>query len=192
MEFLEILAWCIWRFEVCLRTPICNKKYLYFCFCFLLLYKIHSQLASVLVIASHLIQCTSWTHWRLPGYIQSRLLNISLSLTNQAMDGSLATSIPGRGNLVRMKMFINMIPTFTLRDIGCIHSSCSCVLTAIPPIICQQVQGLCQSELQRTLERLAASQTRTHEDLYLIPIPNCDQNGNFHPKQVTLKHGTHG
>ncbi|XP_013929403.1 PREDICTED: insulin-like growth factor-binding protein 4 [Thamnophis sirtalis] len=45
------------------------------------------------------------------------------------------------------------------------------------------VQGLCQSELQRSLERLAASQTRTHEDLYLIPIPNCDQNGNFHPKQ---------
>ncbi|KAL7977111.1 hypothetical protein Chor_009060 [Crotalus horridus] len=45
------------------------------------------------------------------------------------------------------------------------------------------VQGLCQSELQRALERLAASQTRTHEDLYLIPIPNCDQNGNFHPKQ---------
>ncbi|XP_026541823.1 insulin-like growth factor-binding protein 4 [Notechis scutatus] len=45
------------------------------------------------------------------------------------------------------------------------------------------VQGLCQNELQRALERLAASQTRTHEDLYLIPIPNCDQNGHFHPKQ---------
>ncbi|KAF7239117.1 Insulin-like growth factor-binding protein 4 [Varanus komodoensis] len=45
------------------------------------------------------------------------------------------------------------------------------------------VQGSCQSELQRALERLAASQTRTHEDLYVIPIPNCDRNGNFHPKQ---------
>ncbi|XP_034991349.1 insulin-like growth factor-binding protein 4 [Zootoca vivipara] len=45
------------------------------------------------------------------------------------------------------------------------------------------VQGSCQSELHRALERLAASQTRTHEDLYIIPIPNCDHNGNFHPKQ---------
>uniref|UniRef100_A0A8D0G8S7 Insulin-like growth factor-binding protein 4 n=1 Tax=Sphenodon punctatus TaxID=8508 RepID=A0A8D0G8S7_SPHPU len=44
-------------------------------------------------------------------------------------------------------------------------------------------QGSCQSELHRALERLAASQTRTHEDLYIIPIPNCDRNGNFHPKQ---------
>ncbi|KAM7030043.1 insulin-like growth factor-binding protein 4 [Acridotheres tristis] len=44
-------------------------------------------------------------------------------------------------------------------------------------------QGSCQSELHRALERLAASQTRTHEDLYVIPIPNCDRNGNFHPKQ---------
>lgn len=47
-----------------------------------------------------------------------------------------------------------------------------------------QAQGSCQSELHRALERLAASQTRTHEDLYVIPIPNCDRNGNFHPKQV--------
>ncbi|XP_026510523.1 insulin-like growth factor-binding protein 4 isoform X1 [Terrapene carolina triunguis] len=46
-----------------------------------------------------------------------------------------------------------------------------------------QAQGSCQSELHRALERLAASQTRTHEDLYIIPIPNCDRNGNFHPKQ---------
>ncbi|KFU87056.1 Insulin-like growth factor-binding protein 4, partial [Chaetura pelagica] len=46
-----------------------------------------------------------------------------------------------------------------------------------------QAQGSCQSELHRALERLAASQTRTHEDLYVIPIPNCDRNGNFHPKQ---------
>ncbi|KAJ6660615.1 hypothetical protein lerEdw1_017612 [Lerista edwardsae] len=45
------------------------------------------------------------------------------------------------------------------------------------------VQGSCQSELHRALERLAASQTRTHEDLTIIPIPNCDRNGNFHPKQ---------
>ncbi|XP_059526938.1 insulin-like growth factor-binding protein 4 [Myotis daubentonii] len=44
-------------------------------------------------------------------------------------------------------------------------------------------QGACQSELHRALERLAASQSRTHEDLYIIPIPNCDRNGNFHPKQ---------
>lgn len=47
-----------------------------------------------------------------------------------------------------------------------------------------KAQGSCQSELHRALERLAASQTRTHEDLYVIPIPNCDRNGNFHPKQV--------
>ncbi|NWJ06537.1 IBP4 protein, partial [Crypturellus undulatus] len=46
-----------------------------------------------------------------------------------------------------------------------------------------QAQGSCQSELHRALERLAASQGRTHEDLYVIPIPNCDRNGNFHPKQ---------
>uniref|UniRef100_A0ACB8EUL2 Insulin-like growth factor-binding protein 4 n=1 Tax=Sphaerodactylus townsendi TaxID=933632 RepID=A0ACB8EUL2_9SAUR len=43
------------------------------------------------------------------------------------------------------------------------------------------IPGVCQSELHRALERLAASQTRTHEDLYIIP--NCDRNGNFHPKQ---------
>lgn len=53
---------------------------------------------------------------------------------------------------------------------------------AQPPF--PQAQGSCQSELHRALERLAASQTRTHEDLYVIPIPNCDRNGNFHPKQV--------
>ncbi|KFO52604.1 Insulin-like growth factor-binding protein 4, partial [Corvus brachyrhynchos] len=44
-------------------------------------------------------------------------------------------------------------------------------------------QGSCQSELHRARGRLPASQTRTHEDLYVIPIPNCDRNGNFHPKQ---------
>nr|XP_056719757.1 insulin-like growth factor-binding protein 4 [Euleptes europaea] len=43
------------------------------------------------------------------------------------------------------------------------------------------VPGACQSELQRALERLAASPPRTHEDLNIIP--NCDRNGNFHPKQ---------
>ncbi|XP_077168998.1 insulin-like growth factor-binding protein 4 [Paroedura picta] len=43
------------------------------------------------------------------------------------------------------------------------------------------VQGACQTELHRALERLAAFQTRTHEDLHIIP--NCDRNGNFHPKQ---------
>lgn len=54
----------------------------------------------------------------------------------------------------------------------------------MPPLL--QPQGSCQSELHRALERLAASQSRTHEDLYIIPIPNCDRNGNFHPKQVGL------
>lgn len=51
-------------------------------------------------------------------------------------------------------------------------------------LFCPQPQGSCQSELHRALERLAASQSRTHEDLFIIPIPNCDRNGNFHPKQV--------
>lgn len=55
-----------------------------------------------------------------------------------------------------------------------------------------QAQGSCQSELHRALERLAASQTRTHEDLYVIPIPNCDRNGNFHPKQVGWALAYHG
>lgn len=55
-----------------------------------------------------------------------------------------------------------------------------------------QAQGSCQSELHRALERLAASQTRTHEDLYVIPIPNCDRNGNFHPKQVGRALTHHG
>lgn len=55
-----------------------------------------------------------------------------------------------------------------------------------------QAQGSCQSELHRALERLAASQTRTHEDLYVIPIPNCDRNGNFHPKQVGQALARHG
>ncbi|XP_066554956.1 insulin-like growth factor-binding protein 4 [Amia ocellicauda] len=40
----------------------------------------------------------------------------------------------------------------------------------------------CRAELQRALERLA-SHTRTHEDLYTFLIPNCDKNGDFHPKQ---------
>ncbi|XP_069041918.1 insulin-like growth factor-binding protein 4 isoform X1 [Lepisosteus oculatus] len=40
----------------------------------------------------------------------------------------------------------------------------------------------CRADLQRALERLA-SHTRTHEDLYTIPIPNCDKNGDFNPKQ---------
>lgn len=53
-------------------------------------------------------------------------------------------------------------------------------------VFCPQPQGSCQSELHRALERLAASQSRTHEDLFIIPIPNCDRNGNFHPKQVGL------
>lgn len=60
------------------------------------------------------------------------------------------------------------------------HAMPCCELS--PPSL--QAQGSCQSELHRALERLAASQTRTHEDLYVIPIPNCDRNGNFHPKQV--------
>ncbi|XP_064421692.1 insulin-like growth factor-binding protein 4 [Latimeria chalumnae] len=45
------------------------------------------------------------------------------------------------------------------------------------------MQGPCQSELKRALDRFAASPTRTHEDFYTIPIPNCDKQGNFHPKQ---------
>ncbi|XP_012695481.1 insulin-like growth factor-binding protein 4 isoform X2 [Clupea harengus] len=40
----------------------------------------------------------------------------------------------------------------------------------------------CRAELQRALDRLV-SNTRTHEDLYTIPIPNCDKNGDFHAKQ---------
>ncbi|CAL8270050.1 unnamed protein product [Gadus morhua 'NCC'] len=40
----------------------------------------------------------------------------------------------------------------------------------------------CRAELQRALDRLA-SNTRTHEDLYSFPIPNCDKNGDFHTKQ---------
>lgn len=40
----------------------------------------------------------------------------------------------------------------------------------------------CRAELQRALDRLV-SNTRTHEDLYSIPIPNCDKNGDFHAKQ---------
>ncbi|MBN3310114.1 IBP4 protein, partial [Amia calva] len=49
-------------------------------------------------------------------------------------------------------------------------------LTAVSP------QAPCRAELQRALERLA-SHTRTHEDLYTFLIPNCDKNGDFHPKQ---------
>nr|XP_014346612.1 PREDICTED: insulin-like growth factor-binding protein 4 [Latimeria chalumnae] len=45
------------------------------------------------------------------------------------------------------------------------------------------IMGPCQSELKRALDRFAASPTRTHEDFYTIPIPNCDKQGNFHPKQ---------
>ncbi|XP_063056680.1 insulin-like growth factor-binding protein 4 [Engraulis encrasicolus] len=40
----------------------------------------------------------------------------------------------------------------------------------------------CRAELQRALDRLVAG-PRTHEDLYTIPIPNCDKNGDFHAKQ---------
>lgn len=40
----------------------------------------------------------------------------------------------------------------------------------------------CRAELQRALDRLA-SNTRTHDDLFTIPIPNCDKNGDFHTKQ---------
>uniref|UniRef100_A0ABI7ZTT4 Insulin-like growth factor-binding protein 4 n=1 Tax=Felis catus TaxID=9685 RepID=A0ABI7ZTT4_FELCA len=73
---------------------------------------------------------------------------------------------------------------------------CLLIITEGPPAPCERrplelcnspagslPQGSCQSELHRALERLAASQSRTHEDLYIIPIPNCDRNGNFHPKQ---------
>lgn len=45
------------------------------------------------------------------------------------------------------------------------------------------LQAPCRAELQRALDRLA-SNTRTHEDLYSFPIPNCDKNGDFHTKQV--------
>lgn len=40
----------------------------------------------------------------------------------------------------------------------------------------------CRAELQRALDRLVTN-TRTHDDLYTIPIPNCDKNGDFHIKQ---------
>uniref|UniRef100_G3Q244 Insulin-like growth factor-binding protein 4 n=1 Tax=Gasterosteus aculeatus TaxID=69293 RepID=G3Q244_GASAC len=40
----------------------------------------------------------------------------------------------------------------------------------------------CRAELQRALDRLA-SNSRTHDDLFTIPIPNCDKNGDFHLKQ---------
>ncbi|KAL2086814.1 hypothetical protein ACEWY4_017873 [Coilia grayii] len=40
----------------------------------------------------------------------------------------------------------------------------------------------CRAELQRALDRLVSG-PRTHEDLYTIPIPNCDKNGDFHAKQ---------
>lgn len=46
-------------------------------------------------------------------------------------------------------------------------------------------QAPCRAELQRALDRLA-SNTRTHDDLFTIPIPNCDKNGDFHIKQVCL------
>lgn len=48
---------------------------------------------------------------------------------------------------------------------------------------CFLFQAPCRAELQRALDRLA-SNTRTHDDLFTIPIPNCDRNGDFHPKQV--------
>ncbi|KAE8574828.1 hypothetical protein XENTR_v10003593 [Xenopus tropicalis] len=43
--------------------------------------------------------------------------------------------------------------------------------------------GVCQKDLNRALEKLAAYQTRTQEDFLSIPIPNCDRNGNYNPKQ---------
>ncbi|XP_069490665.1 insulin-like growth factor-binding protein 4 [Ambystoma mexicanum] len=43
--------------------------------------------------------------------------------------------------------------------------------------------GSCAGELRIALEKLSASPTRTQEDLQVIPIPNCDRDGNFHPKQ---------
>ncbi|XP_075436536.1 insulin-like growth factor-binding protein 4 [Ascaphus truei] len=43
--------------------------------------------------------------------------------------------------------------------------------------------GSCHGELNRALERLSASHSRTQEDFLSIPIPNCDRSGNFHPKQ---------
>ncbi|XP_078501638.1 insulin-like growth factor-binding protein 4 [Lissotriton helveticus] len=43
--------------------------------------------------------------------------------------------------------------------------------------------GSCARELHLALEKLAASPIRTQEDLQVIPIPNCDRDGNFHPKQ---------
>ncbi|KAM4623024.1 insulin-like growth factor-binding protein 4 isoform 1-T1 [Discoglossus pictus] len=43
--------------------------------------------------------------------------------------------------------------------------------------------GLCHDELNRALEKLAASQARTQDDFLSIPIPNCDRQGNFNPKQ---------
>nr|XP_033773281.1 insulin-like growth factor-binding protein 4 [Geotrypetes seraphini] len=46
-----------------------------------------------------------------------------------------------------------------------------------------RIMGSCHGELHRAMDRIAASTTRTQEDLFNIPIPNCDRNGDFHPKQ---------
>ncbi|XP_043530554.1 insulin-like growth factor-binding protein 4 [Chiloscyllium plagiosum] len=46
-----------------------------------------------------------------------------------------------------------------------------------------RIMGPCHGQLQRALERFAMSLSQTHENLYHIPIPNCDRKGFYHPKQ---------
>ncbi|XP_007899760.1 insulin-like growth factor-binding protein 4 [Callorhinchus milii] len=56
-----------------------------------------------------------------------------------------------------------------------------------------QIMGPCYGELQRAVERFAMSQGQSPEDLYNIPIPNCDRKGYFHSKQChPSMHGQRG
>ncbi|XP_075033227.1 insulin-like growth factor-binding protein 4 [Mixophyes fleayi] len=53
-----------------------------------------------------------------------------------------------------------------------------------PSINKQPVQmGTCHQALNIALERLASLRTKTQEDFLNTPIPNCDREGNFNPKQ---------
>ncbi|KAG8566359.1 hypothetical protein GDO81_013201 [Engystomops pustulosus] len=43
--------------------------------------------------------------------------------------------------------------------------------------------GSCHLELTIALDRLASLRIKTQEDFLNYPIPNCDRDGNFNPKQ---------
>ncbi|XP_073428732.1 insulin-like growth factor-binding protein 4 [Dendrobates tinctorius] len=43
--------------------------------------------------------------------------------------------------------------------------------------------GTCHTALNVALERLASLKTKTQEDFLNYPIPNCDRDGSFNPKQ---------